>query len=103
MAHHTLKTSYSGLVDRLNRFPLGAPPSDLLNKILKLLFSEKEAQLVSLLPIKPFTSEKASCIWKADINTTQKILDTLADRALLIDMEQNGVQEYALATYGRLL
>ena len=96
MAHHTLKTSYSDLVDRLNRFPQGAPPSGLLNKILKVLFSEKEAQLVSLLPIKPFTAEKASSIWKLDLNTTQKILDALADRALLVDIEQNGKQEYAL-------
>jgi ferredoxin len=96
MAHLTLKTSYSDLIDRLNRFPQGAPPSELLNKILKVLFSEKEAQLVSLLPIKPFTAEKASSIWKLDLNTTQKILDALADRALLVDMEQNGKQEYAL-------
>ena len=96
MAHHTLKTSYSDLVDRLNRFPQGAPPSELLNKILKVLFSDKEAQLVSLLPIKPFTAEKASGIWKMDLNTTQKILDTLADRALLVDIEQNGTQEYVL-------
>ncbi|MEI7422315.1 MAG: 4Fe-4S dicluster domain-containing protein [Prolixibacteraceae bacterium] len=96
MAHHTLKTAYSDLVDRLNRFPQGAPPSDLLNKILKILFSEKEAQLVSLLPIKPFTAAKAANIWKLDLNTTQKILDTLADRALLVDIEQNGEQQYAL-------
>lgn len=96
MAHHTLKTSYSGLVDRLNRFPQGAPPSDLLNKILKVLFSEKEAQMVSLLPIKPFTAEKASRIWKTDLTTTRKILDTLASRALLVDIEQNGKQEYSL-------
>ena len=96
MAHHTLKTSYSGLVDRLNRFPQGAPPSELLHKILKILFSEKEAQLVSLLPIKPFTAEKASRIWKLDLNATRKTLDILASRALLVDMELNGEQEYSL-------
>ncbi len=96
MAHHTLKTSYSDLVDRLNRFPQGAPPSELLYKILKVLFSEKEAQLVSLLPIKPFTAEKASHIWKTDLTTARKTLDLLASRALLVDMEQNGVQEYSL-------
>jgi hypothetical protein len=28
-----------------------------LYKILQILFSEKEAQLVALLPIKPFTAE----------------------------------------------
>lgn len=52
MAHHTLKFGYSQLVERLNRFPQGAAPSKLLDKILQILFSEKEAELVSLLPIK---------------------------------------------------
>ena len=96
MAHQTLKTSYSDLVDRLNRFPQGAPPSELLNKILKVLFSDQEAQLVALLPIKPFTAEKASRIWKLDLTSTRKILDTLAGRALLVDIEQDGIQEYVL-------
>ena len=36
--------------------------------ILKILFSEKEAELVSLLPIKPFSAEKAKRIWKMDLN-----------------------------------
>ena len=49
----TLKTGYEQLVERLNRFPQGAPPSDLLYAILKTLFTKKEAKLVSLLPIKP--------------------------------------------------
>ena len=96
MAHQTLKTSYSDLVERLNRFPQGAPPSELLNKILKILFSDEEARLVSLLPIKPFGAEKASRLWKTDLNTTRKILDTLASRALLVDIEQNGEQQYSL-------
>jgi ferredoxin len=60
VAHTTLKTSYSALTDRLNRFPQGAPPSDLLFKILSMLFSEDEAGLVSLMPIRPFTAKKAS-------------------------------------------
>ena len=72
MAHHTLKTSYSTLAERLNRFPQGAPPSELLFEILKILFSEKEAELVSTLPIKPFTAAKASRIWKMDVTSTQK-------------------------------
>ena len=96
MAHHTLKSSYSGLVERINRFPQGAPPSDLLNKILKILFSDREAQLVSLLPIKPFDAEKASSIWNLDMNETRKILDKLADRALLVDVEYNGRSFYSL-------
>jgi hypothetical protein len=60
MAHHTLKSGYPQLVDLLNRFPQGAPTSEALYKILAMLFSEREAGLVALLPIKPFTAEQAS-------------------------------------------
>jgi len=96
MAHTTLKTSYSALADRLNRYPQGAPTSDLLFEILSMLFSEKEAGLVSLMPIKPFTAIKASRIWKKNLTETQKILDELAGRAILVDIRQNGETVYAL-------
>jgi len=96
MAHNTIKTSYAKLVERLNTFPQGAPPSELLNKILKILFSEKEAQLVSLLPIKPFNAEKAAKIWKMDLLSAQKVLDELAGRAILVDVEENGKSIYTL-------
>ena len=96
MAHNTLKTSYSNLSDRLNRFPQGAPPSKLLFEILKILFSEKEAELVAYLPIKPFTAQKASQIWKMDLSNSQKVLDELAGRAILVDIERNGETVYVL-------
>ena len=96
MAHKTIKTSYANLVERLNKFPQGAPPSELLNKILKLLFTEKEANLVSLLPIKPFDAEKAAKIWKLNLLTAQKVLDELAGRAILVDVEVKGKSVYTL-------
>ncbi len=96
MAHRTIKSGYSQLIDRLNRFPQGAPPSKLLNQILKMLFSEKAAELVSLLPIKPFTVEKASRIWKMDMPSAQNALNELAGRAILVDIEQNGKSVYTL-------
>ena len=96
MAHHVQKSHHARLVDRLNRFPQGAPPSELLFKILKNLFSEEEAGLVSLLPIKPFTVEKAARIWKKDETATRRMLETLAERALLVDMAQNQEQFYVL-------
>ncbi len=96
MAHVGIKTVYSRLAERLNRFPQGAPPSDLLFKILAMLFSEKEAELVSLLPIKPFTVKKASCVWKMNLLNTQKVLDELAGRAILVDFDQNGKTVYTL-------
>jgi len=96
MAHHTLKSSYSNLADRLNRYPQGAPPSQLLYKILAILFSEKEAGLVAQLPIKPFNAQKASQIWKLNLTETRKVLEELASRAILVDLEQNGESIYIL-------
>ena len=96
MAHTTLRTSYSDLADRLNRFPQGAPASERLFSILSMLFSEEEAGLVSLMPIKPFTAKKAARIWKKNLNETQNILDELAGRAILVDIEQDGETVYAL-------
>jgi ferredoxin len=96
MAHHTVKSGYSSLVDRLNKFPQGAPPSALLYKILEMLFSEKEAQKVSQLPLKPFTAKKAEKIWKLSEAETRKTLDNLASRGLIVDIDRNGESVYAL-------
>ena len=97
MAHLTARSGYESLVDRLNRVPQGAPPSDLLFSILKMLFSEKEAGLVALLPIKPFTAERAASIWKMQPVEASKILDQLASRAILVDIEdRHGVLHYVL-------
>ncbi len=96
MAHHNQKSAYASLTERLNRFPQGAPPSELLEKILRILFSEKEATLVALLPIRPFTAEKAAGIWKMPISEAGKILESLAEKAVLLDTEEEGMQTYIL-------
>ncbi|AOT73181.1 (Fe-S)-binding protein [Geosporobacter ferrireducens] len=96
MAHHTIKSGYRRLSERLNRFPQGAPPTALLFQILKMLFSESEAHLVAQLPIKPFTVEKAAKIWNMKPMEAKKILDELSSRAILLDMESNGRQVYIL-------
>jgi ferredoxin len=96
VSHHALKSGYADLVDRLNRFPQGAPSSDTLYQILALLFSESEAAIVSQLPIKPFTAIKASKLLKLDLTQTRNILDELAGRAILIDVERDGETTYLL-------
>ena len=96
MAHAGHHRAYRSLVDRLNRFPQGAPPSPLLFEILKMLFSEKEAELVARLPIRPFTAETAARAWKLDAGSARKTLDELAARAVLIDMPQGDTVHYCL-------
>lgn len=91
MAHqNTIKNyNYKKLTDRLNLFPQGAAASDLLFEILKILFSEREAGLVSILPIKPFNARKAAGIWKIRESEATCILNDLADRGILIDGIEN--------------
>ena len=60
MAHRTVKNGYTDLVTRINKLPQGAPPSELLNRILKILMDEKEAGLLAQLPVRPFTAAKAA-------------------------------------------
>jgi len=96
MAHLTARSAYAHLVARLNQFPQGAPPSDLLYRILALLFTEREAELVARLPIRPFTAARAAAVWKLPLAHAQAILDTLAAKAILLDLQQDGEQVYAL-------
>ncbi|HEY5589006.1 MAG TPA: (Fe-S)-binding protein, partial [Candidatus Paceibacterota bacterium] len=96
MSHITGKSAYESLEQRINRFPQGAPHSETLHKILKMLISEKDAELVAKLPIKPFTVKTASRIWKMNEVLTQNILEELSKNAILLDMDQHGVQQYVL-------
>jgi Pyruvate/2-oxoacid:ferredoxin oxidoreductase delta subunit len=96
MSHLVAKSAIKSLEARINRFPQGAPPSETLYKILSLLFSEKEAALVAQLPIKAFTAKTASSIWKVTETEARRVLDTLASRALLLDMDIRGEQKYML-------
>jgi len=96
MAHLTTRSAYKNLVDRINQFPQGAPPSELLYKILEMLFTEKEAGFVASLPIKPFTAKVAAYLTKKSIIETRKILDELSSKGILLDVEQNGQPIYSL-------
>jgi ferredoxin len=96
MAHLAARTGYHRLVHRLNKYPQGAPPAKLLYEILKVLMSEREASLVALVPIKPFTAATAARAWKVSPADAQTALDELASRALLIDVEGRKNRYYVL-------
>ncbi len=96
MSHHTLKAGYGELIGRLNRFPQGAPPAELLYEILALLFSEREATLVAQLPVRPFTARRAGRIWLMTEREARTVLDGLAARAILLDLERDGRKVYLL-------
>jgi Pyruvate/2-oxoacid:ferredoxin oxidoreductase delta subunit len=96
MAHLDARTGYDHLIGRLNRFPQGAPDSRSLRGILSILMTEREAALVALLPIKPFTAARAARAWKMKPAEAKRVLDGLAARCLLLDTVGRGHDLYVL-------
>jgi ferredoxin len=96
MTHHPSHSGYHALMRRINKFPQGAPPSETLLKIYSILFSEREAQLLSRLPLRPFSARKAAGIWKVTESEARTTLEALASRALLLDLERDGKMIYFL-------
>src|SRR5450631_525429 len=96
MSHYTARESYRKLSERINRFPQGAPPTDLLFQILEVLFTPAEAELVALLPIKPFTAETAARLWKKSEVEARNILEALASRGMMLDMDSRRGQTFVM-------
>jgi ferredoxin len=87
MAHHTLKNGYSRLAERINLAPQGAPAGELLFRILSVLFSEKEADRVALLPLRPFSAAVAAQNWKTSEAEAKTCLESLASRGMIMDTQ----------------
>lgn len=96
MGHLTSRDAYRNLEDRINWFTQGAPASATLTKILEVLFTEKEARRVAMLPIRPFTLAKAAKIWGTTEAKAEKLLDHLCEKGLMVDSYHNGVRQFVL-------
>ena len=96
MGHLTTRDAYRNLSDRINWFTQGAPPSETLYRILEVLYTEKEAKWVSLLPVRPFTVKKAARIWQTSEYKAEKLLDHLCEKALLVDSWHHGERKFVM-------
>ena len=96
MGHLTSKDAYKNLEDRINWFTQGAPASATLTKILEVLFTEKEARQVAMLPIRPFNLKKAASVWGTTEAKAEKLLDHLCEKGLMVDSYHNGVRQFVL-------
>src|SRR5512136_1114179 len=96
MGHLTPKT-YHQLQRRLDQPAPGAPASETLRRILEVLFTEEEAQVVSVLPINTFTLEEAVKILKKPPADTKAVLDVLCDKGILFDFATGATQAYLMA------
>jgi ferredoxin len=96
MGHITSKDAYKNLEERINWFTQGAPPTESLYKILQVLYTEKEAKWVSLLPIRPFAAKKAAKIWNTSEGKAEAFLEHLCEKALLVDSFYQGERQFVM-------
>ena len=97
MGHHLgTKDSLVPLIDRLNKYPIGLVDGAKLREILALLFDEQEAFVASRFPLEESTlAELARATGLSEANLLP-ILDTMADKGLVMDMPYAGTTYYLL-------
>lgn len=84
------------LQQRLDRMPSGAPDSPVFMKILKLLFTDDEAELARRIPSQMTSIEKLSGKLGIDTDRLNDKMTDMAQRGLIIDLEHNGQRYVAL-------
>ena len=94
-----VKLSYKTLQKRLDRYPVGAPESNELYEILKMLYTAEEAEIASRMPMKPTTLEEIHRRTGKDKTVLADTLDKMAEKGLVIDFERgkSGRKIYFLA------
>lgn len=96
MGHLTTKDAYKNLEERINWFTQGAPASETLYKILQVLYTEKEAKWVALLPVRPFTLKRAAKVWGTTEVKAERLLNHLCEKALLVDSDYRGERQFVM-------
>jgi len=94
---HITSENFKKLQKRLDKSIQGAPESETLYKILETLFTEKEAKLVSVLPMNLFKAKKAAKLWDKTEEESLNILNELADKGILFDITENDQRHFVLA------
>ncbi len=97
MGHHTTsKNSIVPLIDRLNKYPIGLVDNEKLRQILAILFSDEEAHVASRFPLHEATLDELVKRTDCPPDHLEKVLDRMADKGLVLDMQHKGETYYLL-------
>jgi hypothetical protein len=96
MGHLTTR-NYLKLQRRLDRFFPGAPGSDSFYEILKILFSDEEARLCSVMPLNYFPADLVAKTWGKTVPEATAILRELGNNGLVYKFQVDGSTLYFLA------
>lgn len=93
MAHATLnaESEYRLLQERLDRNVTGAPRSEAMMRVLRLLFSPEEAHIARVLPQLISLPDLADRL-DADLEELGERITSMAQRGLVLDFEHEGIR-----------
>jgi NAD-dependent dihydropyrimidine dehydrogenase PreA subunit len=92
----TPKSPYTRLQQRLDRMPTGAPDTEALRRILRLLFTSEEAELAAQMPSLVSVTRLAERQGR-DRDELDATLTSMARRGLVLDLEHHGERWVSLA------
>lgn len=87
---------YVKLARHLDEMPVGAPMSDELLEILRILFTPEEAELGSMLPFMNFTPEDISAAAGVPPAELETALDGMVSKGTVFKSVKDGVARYRL-------
>lgn len=97
---HTLNAKeevYRALAERLHKNPVGTPVNEDLLAILYRLYTEGEAMVGSRFPLVPMTLEQIAGLTGMQAGPLTEVLESMADKGLVIDIPRRNVTYYTLA------
>jgi Pyruvate/2-oxoacid:ferredoxin oxidoreductase delta subunit len=89
--------AYQALAERLSRFPVGVVINDTLMEILRLLYSENEAEAGSKFPVKPRPLAEIAELTGMPPDQASQLLSGMADKGLVVDIPRKGTTYYMLS------
>ena len=97
MGHLAYKDAYRDLGDALDGLTVRVPWNETLRLILKELYTEEEAMLVSRMPTGLANLRRVSQVTGMDESRLRSLLERLAAKGLVMDLEVAGEYRFAVS------
>jgi Pyruvate/2-oxoacid:ferredoxin oxidoreductase delta subunit len=97
MGHLAIEKPYLALQERLHKYPIGAPATEELFEILRIRFSEEEAEIAARMPMNPAPLALIGKRFDQAPERLEEKLDRMAEKGLVLDFRTHGKTFYMLA------
>lgn len=97
MGHMAAKDIYLDLSDKIDGMWVRAPKKQSFYEVLKLLYSQEEAEMVASMPYGFSTLSRIAKLVKKPEAAVRVVLESLADKGLVIDIAPNGETFYMVS------